>query len=62
MVGWDSSIAFMVDGDHTGGIYGQLLGINCAECTDEQVLWNHRRRRITLEKAAMSLTGGRLQE
>ena len=42
MVGWDSSIAFMVDGDHTGGIYGQLLGINCQECTAEQVLWNHR--------------------
>ncbi len=42
MVGWDSSIAFMVDGDHTGGIYGQLLGINCEECTPEQVLWNHR--------------------
>ena len=42
MVGWDSSIAFMVDGDHTAGIYGQLLGINCEECTDEQVLWNHR--------------------
>ena len=42
MVGWDSSIAFMVDGDHTGGIYGQLLGINCEQCTDEQVLWNHR--------------------
>ena len=42
MVNWDSSIAFMVDGDHTGGIYGQLLGINCEQCTDEQVLWNHR--------------------
>ena len=42
MVGWDSSIAFMVDGDHTGGIYGQLLGINCEQCTEEQVLWNHR--------------------
>ena len=42
MVGWDSSIAFMVDGDHTGGIYGQLLGINCEECTAEQILWNHR--------------------
>ena len=42
MVSWDSSIAFMVDGDHTGGIYGQLLGINCEECTPEQVLWNHR--------------------
>ena len=42
MVSWDSSIAFMVDGDHTGGVYGQLLGINCQECTDEQVLWNHR--------------------
>ena len=42
MVGWDSSIAFMVDGDHTAGIYGELLGINCEECTPEQVLWNHR--------------------
>ena len=42
MVGWDSSIAFMVDGDHTAGIYGQLLGINCEQCTEEQVLWNHR--------------------
>ncbi len=39
---WDSSIAFMVDGDHTGGIYGELLGINCEECTADQVLWNHR--------------------
>ena len=39
---WDSSIAFMVDGDHTAGIYGQLPGINCEECTPEQVLWNHR--------------------
>ncbi len=39
---WDSSLAFMVDGDHTGGIYGQLLGINCEECTEEQVLWNNR--------------------
>ncbi len=42
MVGWDSSIAFMVDGDHTAGIYGELLGINCEECTADQVLWNHR--------------------
>ena len=42
MVGWDSSIAFMVDGDHTAGIYGELLGINCEQCTAEQVLWNHR--------------------
>ena len=42
MVGWDSSIAFMVDGDHTAGTYGQLLGINCEQCTAEQVLWNHR--------------------
>ena len=32
----------MVDGDHTAGIYGQLLGINCEQCTEEQVLWNHR--------------------
>ena len=40
MVGWDSSISFMVDGDHTAGIYSQLLGINCAECTAEQVLWS----------------------
>ena len=42
MVGWDSSIAFMVDGDHTAGTYGELLGINCEQCTAEQVLWNHR--------------------
>ena len=42
MVSWDSSIAFMVDGDHTGGMYGQLLGINCEECTSAEVLWNHR--------------------
>ena len=32
----------MVDGDHTAGIYGELLGINCEQCTAEQVLWNHR--------------------
>ena len=42
MVSWDSSIAFMVDGDHTGGMYGQLLGINCEECTAAEILWNHR--------------------
>ena len=42
MNNWDSSIAFMVDGDHTAGIYGELLGINCEQCTAEQVLWNHR--------------------
>ena len=42
MVTWDSSIAFMVDGDHTAGEYGELLGINCEQCTAEQVLWNHR--------------------
>ncbi|MCY3737425.1 MAG: hypothetical protein OXG13_13540 [Gemmatimonadaceae bacterium] len=39
---WDSSLEFMVDGDHTGGVYGFLLGINCEECTDEEVLWNNR--------------------
>ena len=42
MVTWDSSIAFMVDGDHTAGKYGELLGINCEQCTAEQVLGNHR--------------------
>ena len=39
---WDSSLAFMVDGDHTGGQYSYLLGINCAECTAEQVLSDNR--------------------
>ena len=42
MVIWDSSIEFMVDGDHTGGEYGQLLGVKCEHCTAEQVLSNHR--------------------
>ena len=41
---WDSSIAFMVDGDHTAGIYGQLPRINCEECTPEQVLWTTAKR------------------
>ena len=41
MVTWDSSIAFMVDDDHTAGKYGELLGINCEQCTAEQ-LGNHR--------------------
>ncbi len=39
---WDSSIAFMVDGDHTGGEYSYLLGINCQECTAEEVLEDNR--------------------
>ena len=39
---WDSSIEFMVDGDHTGGAYSYLLGVNCQDCTPEQVLSDNR--------------------
>ena len=41
---WDSSIAFMVDGDHTAGEYGESLGDgrDCEGCTPEQVLRNNR--------------------
>ena len=39
---WDSSIRFMVDGDHTGGTYSYFLGRNCEECTPDQVLENYR--------------------
>ena len=39
---WDSSISFMVDGDHSGGPYSYLLGFNCEGCTADQVLENNR--------------------
>ncbi len=39
---WDSSIRFMVDGDHTGGTYSYFLGRNCHDCTPDQVLENYR--------------------
>ncbi len=39
---WDSNIRFMVDGDHTGGRYDYRLGLDCAECTAEQVLEDNR--------------------
>ena len=39
---WDSSIAFMVDGDHTAGQYAQLLGPDCARCTPERILAYNR--------------------
>ena len=35
---WDSSIRFMVDGDHSGGEYSYLLGWQCQECTPDQIL------------------------
>ena len=39
---WDSSIAFMVDGDHTGGKYAELYGPDCERCTPELVLAYNR--------------------
>ena len=39
---WDSSIRFMVDGDHTGGQYYYFLGFNCEDCTAEQVRESNR--------------------
>ena len=38
----DSNIAFMVDGDHTGGKYGESLGPDCERCTPERVLARNR--------------------
>ena len=39
---WDSSIRFMVDGDHTGGGYHYLRMFNCHECSAEEVLEDNR--------------------
>ena len=39
---WDSSIRFMVDGDHSGGQYSYYRGFNCDECTAEEVLEDNR--------------------
>ena len=39
---WDSSLRFMVDGDHTGGEYSHFLGRYCELCTAEQVLEDQR--------------------
>ncbi len=39
---WDSSIAFMVDGDHTAGVYGEWIGPDCETCTPERVLARNR--------------------
>ena len=39
---WDSSMRFMVDGDHTGGRYSYFLGRYCHACTAEQVLEDNR--------------------
>lgn len=39
---WDTTIEFMVDGDHTGGEYGFNAG-NCEDCTEEEInLVNNR--------------------
>ena len=42
MAVWDSSIALLVDGDHTGGPYSYLLGPMCQTCTPEQILEDNR--------------------
>ena len=39
---WDSSIAFMVDGDHTAGQYSRHLGPDCDMCTPELILARNR--------------------
>ena len=41
---WDSSIAFLVDGDHTAGVYGEWIGAerDCETCTPERVLSHNR--------------------
>ena len=39
---WDSSIRFMVDGDHSGGRYSSGGGRYCEHCTAEEVLEDHR--------------------
>ena len=39
---WDSSLRFLVDGDHSGGEYSYLLGWQCQECTPDQVLEDNR--------------------
>ncbi len=55
---WDSSIRFLVDGDHTGGIYGDWTAAghrrDCEGCTPEQVLRNNRQaqRWIAIAEAA----------
>ncbi len=42
MQNWDSSIRFMVDGDHTGGRYASGGGRYCEHCTAEEILEDHR--------------------
>ena len=42
MAVWDSSITFLVDGDHTGGQYSYFLGPLCQDCTPDQVLEDNR--------------------
>ena len=39
---WDSSIAFLVDGDHTAGQYSQYHGPDCKYCTPERILASNR--------------------
>ena len=39
---WDSSMRFLVDGDHSGGFYSYTLGRYCEKCTPEQVLEDNR--------------------
>ena len=39
---WDSSIRFLVDGDHTGGPFSYFRLFNCHQCTDEEVREDNR--------------------
>ena len=43
---WDSSLRFLVDGDHSGGEYSYLLGWQCQECTADQSWRTTVRRRL----------------
>ncbi|MCY3737428.1 MAG: hypothetical protein OXG13_13555 [Gemmatimonadaceae bacterium] len=42
MWNWDSSIAFLVDGDHTAGQYSHYHGPDCERCTPERILASNR--------------------
>ena len=43
---WDSSIRFMVDGDHTGGSYSLPRNFNCHGCSDEEVEEDNRQAQM----------------
>ena len=39
---WDSSIRFLVDGDHTGGGFSYFRMFNCHECSEEEIEEDNR--------------------